>query len=152
VKNFRALLCAVGLSVTVVGCMGNGPDSQGQDGQEQDVIHFLREKPSDAPDMLALLEGELELNEGCLSIRATDIGTSHTAIWPFEFDFIVQEGNVKILNGDTEVVAQVGDRVRVSGGELPTMSREVFEENFIGAFECLGPYWLINHDAAVVAP
>lgn len=138
-KSF--VILGLGL-VALTGCVG---------GQADDEIHFLRAKPSGAPEMLAPLEGRLVLTAGCLRIQ--DDGTSYAAIWPFEFSLDVQGDSAQILNGDKAVVAQVGDELRVSGGEVPQLSLEDFEENFIGTTtRCVAPYWRINNDVEVISP
>ena len=136
------LVVVVGLAA-LTGCAGSRAD---------DEIHFLRQKPSDAPQMLAPLEGRLMLSEGCLYIQSEDTASSYAAIWPFEFSLDVQGDSTRILNGDKAVVAQVGDELKVSGGEVPQLSLEEFEENFIGTpTQCAAPYWRINDDVEVIS-
>ena len=140
--RWRAV-AVVAMLFVLAGCMS---------AQRDDEVYFLREKQNDAPDFLALLEGKLILDEGCLSIQSVDGGARYAAIWPFEFDFSAESGNVEILNGDDQIVARVGNQLRVSGGELPNMSQEEFEQNYLGAFQCSGPYWLVNSDVKVLTP
>lgn len=149
--KFRLIVTA--LSVVLAGCMTTGADSgPQQDDQPQDgEVHFLRQRPSDAPNMLAPYEGELVLSEACLRIQNDDGGTGYTAIWPYEFSLNTQGDSVQILNGDKEVVAQVGDQISVSGGEIPQLSPDEFEDNFIGsATQCASPYWIVNSDVEVI--
>lgn len=107
-------------------------------------VYFLQQKPSDAPDMEALYEGRLVLSERCLYLRSEDGNLTHAAIWPLEFSLTVQGDSIQILNGDKEVVARVGDQVLVGGGEIPPLSREEFEQRFLGPFQCAGSYWLVT--------
>lgn len=126
----------VGLGlVALTGCVG---------GQVDEEINFLRQRPSDAPDMEALYGGRLVLSERCLHLQNEDGKLTHTAIWPFEFSLTEAGGSVQILSGDKEVVAQVGDQVLVGGGEIPPRSQEEFEQSFLGPFQCSGPYWLVT--------
>jgi hypothetical protein len=142
-KSTRFLLQVAGLSAILAGCVGTQP------GQ---AVHFLRQKDTDGPQMLALMEGRLALTEGCLRIQSSYGEESYAAIWPFEFSFSKNGGNVHILNGEGQVVAQVGDQIRVSGGEIPGLSEEEFEENFIGTFECSGRYWIVNSGVEAITP
>ena len=128
------LVVAIGL-VSLAGCAG---------GRADDEIHFLRQKPSDAPNMTALLEGQLVLSERCLYIQGEDVDSSHAAIWPLEFSLTVQNDSIQILNEDKEVVARVGDQVLVGGGEIPPLSQEEFEQRFLRPFQCAGSYWLVT--------
>ena len=127
-----SLLVVVAGLALLTGCAG---------GQADEEINFLRQKPSDAPDMTGLTEGRLVLSEGCLRIQ--NDGTSHAAIWPFEFDVNVRGDSVDILDED-EVVTRVGDQIEVGGGEVRIMSQEEFDRTYLGALQCSGPYWLVT--------
>lgn len=152
-KHLKFTFIAIALSALLAGCMSAEPNSGLQDDQAQDGIYFLRQKPSDAPDMTALNEGRLVLSERCLYLQSEDGNLTHAAIWPFEFSLTGEGGSVQILNEDKAVVAQVGNQIRVSGGEVPQLPLEDFEENFIGtATQCTAPYWRINNDVEVIAP
>lgn len=147
-KNIRFLLSMFIVSAIVAGCMNIEPSNT----QAQNEVHFLRQKDTNGPQMLALMEGKLALTGGCLRIEENYGEESYAAIWPFEFSFEVQNGDVEILNGEGQVVAQVGDQIRVSGGEIPSLSKETFDENFIGAFQCSGRYWIVNSDVEAITP
>lgn len=151
-KYPKLLLAVSVLLVTTVGCTSAELSGGPQDNQVQNSVHFLKQKPSDAPDMEALLEGKLVLSEMCLYIRSEDVDSTYAAIWPFEFSLHMQGDSIQILNGNENVVAQVGDQIRVSGGEA-ILSPEQFEQNVIGtATQCTAPYWRVNNDVEVVAP
>lgn len=151
-ERLKFLFIAMALSAFLAGCMSAEPSSGPQDDQAQDSIYFLRQKPSDAPSLLAPLEGKLVLSEACLCIQSGDGGADYTALWPFEFSLAVQGDSIQILNGDKLVVARVGDQIRVSGGQA-NLSPEEFEANVIGtATQCTAHYWRINNDVEVVAP
>lgn len=134
------LSVVVGLAL-LTGCAG---------AQADDEINFLREKRTDGSSMMALWRGKLVLTNGCL--RVQDVRTSYAVIWPFAFDFSVHDGNINILNGDDQVVAEVGDQIRVSGGELPSMSPKRIEQLATGGSQCSGPYWLAGYEVTVLTP
>ncbi len=144
-KNIRLLLQVAGLSVLMAGCMSAAPEAE-------EGIYFLQQRETDAPQMLALLEGELTLTEGCLRIQSNYGDESYAAIWPFEFSFDSSGDSIDILNGERQVVAQVGNQIRVSGGEVPSLSKEEFEASFTGTFGCSGRYWIVNSDVEVITP
>ncbi len=126
------------MSLGITGCT-----SGEQSGQTN--VYFLQEKPNDFPDMAGLFEGKLALNQDCLQIQG-DNGRAeeYNAIWPAGFNFSVEGESVNILDGDAQVVAQVGDQVRVGGGELKGLSREEFEQNYLGDSRCSEPYWSVS--------
>jgi hypothetical protein len=145
-KRVRFLSQLAGLGATLVACVGV---QSGASTSEQ-TVHFLRQKVTDGAQMEALLDGELVLADGCLRIKENYGEESYAAIWPFEFNFEVQNGNVDILNGEGRVVAQVGDQVRISGGEIPRFSEKEFEQNYLGTLRCSGRYWLVGYEVAVI--
>lgn len=132
--------------------MSVGPNRGRAGNQVPGEIYFLRQRETDGPQMQALMEGKLALTKGCLRIESGYGEQSHVAIWPFEFGFRESGGSVHILNGEGQVVAQIGDRIRGGGGEIPRLSEEELEENFIGTFQCSGRYWVVNSDVAVIVP
>lgn len=140
---WRAVAAVMTLAFVFAGCMGAQPDSE---------IHFLRQKPSDAPYMEALYEGRLVLSERCLYLQNEDGNPTDAAIWPFEFSLTVEGDSIQILNIDKEVVARVGDQVLIGGGEVPSMSQEEFDRNYLGTFQCSGPYWLVGEVIEATTP
>jgi hypothetical protein len=105
-------------------------------------VDFLRERSTDAPDMAALLGGTLTLIDGCLRLRdGTDEG--YAAIWPFSYGFRVEGDNVSIIGAEGQVVARVGHRVWVSGGEVPLSAEALEEIVATGPVRCTGPYWRV---------
>lgn len=140
-KLLKFVLAVLALAATVVGCTS---------AEVTNDIHFLEQKPSDAPDMAALLDGQLVLSEKCLVIQhgsgqVGDAKSAHTAIWSSGSSLAVQGDSVQILNGAREIVAQVGNAIRVGGGEILQLSPEEFEANFSGdPAGCAAPYWVIS--------
>ena len=141
-KAVRKSFVILGLGlVALTGCVGARADEK---------IHFLQQNQTDGSQMEALWEGKLVVSERCL--RVQDIRTSYAVIWPLEFDFSTLSGKVDILDGDDQVVAQVGDQVRVSGGELPGISPEEIEQLAPGGSRCSDPYWLAGYEVVVLTP
>jgi hypothetical protein len=106
------------------------------------TVHFLSERENDAPDMAALFEGTLTLEDGCLRLQhGTNEG--YAAIWPFGFGFRTEGGEVTILDGDGESVTRVGERVLVGGGELPGVTAEDIAPYVEQPVRCAGTYWVV---------
>lgn len=115
-------------------------------------INFITQKPSDGPQMLALLEGKLILSERCLRIESSGGGESHAAIWPVGYSFSADEAGVHIISASTQVVARVGNTIRVGGGEVPHPSDEAFAQGYLGDSQCPGTYWIVSDDVEIIAP
>ncbi len=92
--------------------------------------------------MLALLEGTLVVQDGCLRITR-DEGSSHLIVWQPDYFLNSREGTTEILDRNGVVVAQVGEAVRMGGGEVPV---EAFERNLREPLPaaCTGPYWVMG--------
>jgi len=103
------------------------------------TIHFPQLRTRSATFMEALLQGKLAVTEGCL--RVTGSGGSHLVIWQPGFFVNNNEGVIEILDRNGEVVARVGEEIRIGGGEVPLteklkqLLREPLPE------QCRGPYW-----------
>ena len=103
------------------------------------TIHFPQLRTRSAAFMEALLQGKLAVTEGCL--RVTGSGGSHLVIWQPDFFVNNHEGVIEILDRNGEVVARVGEEIRIGGGEVPLteklkqLLREPLPE------QCRGPYW-----------
>lgn len=108
-------------------------------GPEGQTIYFPKQAPTNAY-MEALFEGMLMLDKsGCL--RAGVEGSEGSLmIWHHDFELRVTAESIEILNGAGQVVARVGEAIRMGGGEggatinIPGMP--------INA--CRGPYWILG--------
>lgn len=65
------------------------------------------------------LEGKLVLDQkGCLRIKAAADVRGVVPLWPSYFKLDTEGGDVRVLNEDGRVVAQVGERVFMGGGQI----------------------------------
>ena len=103
------------------------------------TVHFPQLRTRGEAHMEALLQGELAVTEGCL--RVSGSGGSHLVIWQPDFFVNNNEGVIEILDRNGEVVARVGEEIRIGGGQVPLtekleqLLREPLPER------CRGPYW-----------
>ncbi len=83
---------------------------------------------------------------GCLRLEHGG-GFTEVPIWPPRFDLRTEGGEVRVLDGEGGIVARVGDRVEMGGGEVWSLAgirsvdgrtRRELEER------CPGPYWLVG--------
>lgn len=94
--------------------------------------------------MTALLQGKLIVIEGCLRVCAGNNGDGHLIIWQPDYFLNDHNGKIEILDRDGQVVAVVGETIRIGGGEMPmtpefeTQLREPVPD------QCAGPYWLMG--------
>ena len=106
------------------------------------TVHFPQLKTRSASTMLALLTGEIILEDGFLRVRANDDDEGHLIIWQTDCFLHSNEGVIEILDRDGQVVGRVGEEVCLGGGEIPMTTslerrlREPLPEH------CEGPYWL----------
>jgi len=91
--------------------------------------------------MDALLQGELELDDGYLRVKYFD--DNYLLIWPHGFSLLTEGKEIQVIDSDGQVVTRVGDRIKVGGGEVPA---EIVEK-YIGQplpDNCTGPYWIVS--------
>ena len=96
----------------------------------------------------AVMDGEtygtLVLVDNCIRVDSDDSDNSYLLIWPPDFNISIENGTIKILNGDGEIVAHIGDKVHISGGGIPSPS--VFDKPIQEQVppQCTKPYWIIG--------
>ncbi len=91
----------------------------------------------------AEIQGELVLISGCLRIDV-DEQQSRLMIWPDRFSFRASSTGVEILDARGQVVARVGGRVSLGGGEAIAFSKVDILPNYVD--KCAGPYWIASEE------
>jgi hypothetical protein len=102
---------------------------------------FFPVQKSGFDQMDALLEGNLELVDSWL--RAESLDSSYLLIWPYGFSVRGEGEEIQVLDGDGQVVAVVGESIKVGGGE----STAEIVEKYIGKSlpdDCEGPFWIVS--------
>lgn len=97
------------------------------------------------PDFMdALLVGELILVDGCLRLNDSD-GNSFLLIWPRGFSMRKEKNIIQVVDNTGQLVAQVGDNLEISGGEIPAeYIAEYLAQSLPG--DCSGPYWIVGYE------
>lgn len=126
-------------SICITGCNNN-------EGINKSDIYFPVTKEVLVDYPVALTQGTLIFDGKYLLIRSGFLffGTDTLAIWPYGYSVNVEGGEIQVLNESSQVVARVGDIIKMGGGET---TKEVVEENYIGKplpDDCEGPYWLVS--------
>lgn len=100
--------------------------------------------------MEADLIGELVVVEGCLRVNSRYSDTSYLLVWPPDFTLNTENDAIQILNGAGQIVARVGDEVRISGGEIRSV--EFLDERVRQKLPagCPGPYWIVGDEVSPV--
>jgi hypothetical protein len=96
--------------------------------------------------MEAILEGKLELDNGCLRIKY--FNDNYLLIWPYGFSLHTEGEEIQVIDENGQVFASVGDKIRVGGGEMKgENASELIEKYYIETplpEDCQGPYWVIG--------
>lgn len=79
--------------------------------------------------MTTLLLGVLVVEDGCLRIEDSNSDTSYLPVWPPRFVMSIEADSVLLLNPEDQAIAEVGQEVRVSGGEV--RSAQLLDENLL---------------------
>jgi hypothetical protein len=136
---------AAGLTLPEPVCIeATGPYAEAPPLDPPPGIVFPRQYPPEGlrEELTALLIGTLVEKDGCL--RVVESGYSHLIIWPYDHTVTTAaDGTLQIHDGSGAVVAQVGDTVRLSGGEVPSAVRHT---PITIPDRCEGPYWLAGSE------
>ena len=129
----------------VVGCGASVGDGEGpgegplaQRPEERLPVFPHRYEDPDGAEPMALMFGTLALRGECLRIDAE--GASYLALWPTRTTLESVGARWMVRDTMTDVSAEVGGPIRVSGGELPTPP----EPPASSAATCGGPYWEVT--------
>ncbi len=96
----------------------------------------------------ALAEGKLVLDNNNLRLKPSwgkgDVWSKgELLIWPYGYSLRIEGKEIQIIDNYGHLVARVGDKIKVGGGEVPA---EIVEK-YIGQQlpdDCTGPYWLVS--------
>ena len=91
--------------------------------------------------MLAAANVELVLYEGCLRMGSADV---HLIIWPPGFSLASEDDGVQMLNETGLIVARVGEKVRMSGGQVRSFRHTGDYVLRHLPPSCPGPYWIVG--------
>ena len=119
-------------------CMFSGCHSD-----ESGTPYFPVVKNEPQGSFLADLKGTLMLEDGYLRVSSSYSDTTELIIWPYGYSLNVEGDDIRIIDGDGQVVARVGDNIYVVGGEVPLI---VVWKDIRGLLpsDCTGPYWLAS--------
>jgi hypothetical protein len=147
----QARLDAAGMTLPDHVCISpSGPYPEPPPLDSPPGIVFPRQHPPEGPreEMAALLIGRLIEDDGCLRVSA--YGQSHLVIWPYDHTVTAAEdGTRQVRDGTGAVVAEVGEGVRMGGGEIPSAEGLTPVEI---SDRCGGPYWLAASEIEQTSP
>ena len=107
------------------------------------TVFFLLQPPTvgDRVNMMAGGNAELVLDEGCLRTGSAD---GDLIIWPPGFSLTTEDDGVQILNETGQIVARVGEKVRMGGGQIsyPSVLGEYVLRQLPSS--CPGPYLVVG--------
>lgn len=119
--------------------------------QKQAGLFFPRVSEPGGMYPSALGGGTLIVKDRCIYMAPS--GGGGVVVWPYGYSLRREDGEIVVLNGRDEVVAKVGDEVRMGGGQItkeeagltPEAARRAFEEQRgeLGVPDrCRGPLWV----------
>lgn len=98
------------------------------------VFPTLREPQKES--MQALLVGELSLEGKCLKVGENLI------VWPYGFSVDAQGDKIKVLDEEGKLVAEVGDSVKLGGGQVEVGDTTSAKLSDFVSDDCDGPLWI----------
>lgn len=134
IKAWRKMLFVFTFCTILTACQSKAIDTNSV------VPFFPQQQISPSVFMDALLVGKLVLVGSCL--RVEDNNNNYVLIWPQGFSLKTADKFIQISDGAGNLVAQVGDNINVSGGEI--LSEQI--GNYVSQTlpnDCSGPYWIV---------
>lgn len=104
------------------------------------ILLFPQQLEANPDSMEALLEGRLVLVSGCLRVQDSD-NNNYLLIWPQGFSPYTEDGGVQVKDATGQTVVQVGDNVKVTGGEISSAQIDNYAKNLSN--DCTAPYWIV---------
>lgn len=108
----------------------------------QQSIAFPRQSPGREATYEALVEGRLVLEDGCLRVD-TPGGESYLVLWPPRAE--LHRDPTRVTDPGTGASAEVGEPVRLSGGEVSLRPLVLERLENPPPERCGGPYWLAGN-------
>jgi len=100
--------------------------------------------------MDGLAQGTLVASDSCIRLKGENSDISLMVVWPPDYKYSIEEGIINILNGKDEIVAKVGDKVKISGGGVEIFS---FLPKYIQdqmPSTCTPPYWIMGDEIYLI--
>ncbi len=91
-----------------------------------------------------LVKGTLVLDGDYLRITRP-VGNGDLLVWPYGYSLRIEGNEIQIVDNDGQIVACVGDSIKLGGGQIPAQ----MVEEFIGKslpYDCEGPYWIVSSE------
>ena len=149
-KTFLLMMVVV-VILTMSACVSSREHSPSNT-DDSIVLPRQEELEGERAVMEAEVYGTLVLTNNCIYIESNESDTSYLLIWPPGFKLASENSIMTIHNRDSEGMVNVGDRVRLSGGEVKSliMLDEYVQEQL--PHQCSGPYWVIGDEITIIEP
>jgi hypothetical protein len=116
------------------------------------AVLLVRQEPTEGDPIGAEsgLTGKLVNADGCLRVQEHETNNSYLPLWPNYFTLRQQDGVVYVLDDAGKPFAQVGDEVRLLGGEATQMTANGVESLLLGRcarsarLATAGPFWVVS--------
>ena len=119
--------------------------------QPEPPVFFISQAPAVGLRVFweAELIGGLVVKDGCLRVDRSDADISYLPVWPPGFAVSTEADAVLLLDSAGDVVASVGQDIRVSGGAV--RSAEDLDEDVkdLLSEDCAGPFWVVGKEVGV---
>jgi hypothetical protein len=125
-KKLNLILISILLFVSSISFTGCEKDIT-----ESDIYFPTLEEPANA-HMDALARGKLILDGGYILLKSSFLFFTEDMllIWPYGYSVEVEKGNIHILDDNGDIVASVGDHVKIGGGQSTVSHSHL--ENLVG--------------------
>ena len=106
--------------------------------------------------MEALAAGRVVVDDaGCIRLKDSRTGNEGDLIvWPPGYSMRAEDGDIRIVRGDGQAIARIGDKVELGGGQVapPSGPREAYAKQLKIPEKCKGPLWIVGCENGLRCP
>jgi|LGVE01.1.fsa_nt_gb hypothetical protein len=150
-KILKVAIIGIGIivSILVTGCVEKPSQNGGSDNTSSSAPFFpVQNDPNPNCYMTALLVGELVIEDCCLRVG------DDLLVWPHGFSLSIECEVIQVIDDTGQPIARVGEKVKVSGGEVGTSELPGGYLSELSAKlpsdRCPGPYWIVGDEITVI--
>ncbi|OQX21476.1 MAG: hypothetical protein BWK75_03035 [Candidatus Altiarchaeales archaeon A3] len=149
--KLKIIMIGIGIIILMLvsGCVERAQQNDSVN-KSSPYLFFPTQKESVTSYMDALLSGKLEVVDegGCLRVGG------YLLVWSYGFSASIssKDKTIHILDDKGNFIAQVGDKIKVGGGECAgCTSKDVAKISAqLPNERCPGPYWIVAPDVKVI--
>lgn len=135
--KLKVLMIGIIMAILISGCVEETQQNDKSVNTSTSTPLFPQQKDPNPAQMLALLKGELVLEDDCLRLG------DYLLVWPHGFSVSTEDGIIQIIDDNGQPIMRVGEKIKLGGGEIPSEHIAKYSTE-LPSDRCSGPYWIVG--------